>query len=269
MAGRPSFQNPPISRDRHRSVGGPRSVRTCDSGAPPPARLDSGGARAARSALPIRDQPHRARRRGPGHAPDAHARRWRARRARAGATVAHGEDIDRLLDADHAEIVERVSAFLRRHGWEVVPEATFNIYGERGSIDILAFHPLTGSLLVIEVKSAVPDVQATLSGIDRKARLATKVAHDRGWRVGSVSRWLVVPDTTTTRRRIELHSATFGAALPSRTIALRRWAADPTGAVAGVILYLTRPSGPSTRAGHASRIRAQSARNATSHPRGG
>lgn len=178
--------------------------------------------------------------------------------------LAHGEDIDRLLDADHAEIVERVSAFLRRHGWEVVPEATFNIYGERGSIDILAFHPLTGSLLVIEVKSAVPDVQATLSGIDRKARLATKVAHDRGWRVGSVSRWLVVPDTTTTRRRIELHSATFGAALPSRTIALRRWAADPTGAVAGILFVP-----PSTRAGHRHRIRAQSARNATSHPRGG
>ena len=135
--------------------------------------------------------------------------------------LAHGEDLDRLLDADHAEIVERVNALLRGHGWEVVPEATFSIFGERGSIDILAFHPPTGSLLVIEVKSAIPDVQATLSGIDRKARLATKVAHHRGWRVRSVSRWLVVPDTTTTRRRVELHAATFAAALPSRTVALR------------------------------------------------
>jgi transcriptional regulator with XRE-family HTH domain len=31
--------------------------------------------------------------------------------------LAHGEDLDRLLDADHAEIVERVAAFLRARGW--------------------------------------------------------------------------------------------------------------------------------------------------------
>ena len=37
-------------------------------------------------------------------------------------------------------------------GWEVVPEATFNEFGERGSIDILAFHPKHGALLVVEVK---------------------------------------------------------------------------------------------------------------------
>ena len=177
--------------------------------------------------------------------------------------LAHGEDLDRLLDADHAEIVERVNALLRGHGWEVVPEATFSIFGERGSIDILAFHPPTGSLLVIEVKSAIPDVQATLSGIDRKARLATKVAHHRGWRVRSVSRWLVVPDTTTTRRRVELHAATFAAALPSRTVALRRWAADPNGAVAGILFVP-----PTTHAGHRHRIRPQSGRTATRHPPG-
>ncbi len=177
--------------------------------------------------------------------------------------LAHGEDLDRLLDADHAEIVERVGALLRGHGWEVVPEATFNIWGERGSIDILAFHPPTGSLLIIEVKSAIPDVQATLAGIDRKARLATKVAGERGWRVRSVSRWLVVPDTTTTRRRIELHASTFASALPSRTVALRRWAAAPLGPVAGILFV---PA--TTHSGHRHRIRPQTARNTTGHARG-
>ncbi len=149
--------------------------------------------------------------------------------------LAHGEDLDRLLDAGHAELVEHVTRMLRRHGWEVVPEATFSIYGERGSVDVLAFHPLTGSLLVVEVKSAVPDVQATLAGIDRKSRLATQIARERGWRVTSVSRWLVVPDTSTTRRRVEQHASTFEAALPARTVALRRWAAAPSGALAGVL----------------------------------
>ncbi len=84
--------------------------------------------------------------------------------------TAHGEDLDRLLDAGHAELVEVVAKLLRDRGWVVVPEATFSVYGERGSIDILAFHPATGALLVVEVKSTVPDVQATLAGIDRKER---------------------------------------------------------------------------------------------------
>lgn len=155
--------------------------------------------------------------------------------------LANGEDLDRLLDAGHAAIVEHVAAFLVRHGWEVVPEATFSIFGERGSIDILAFHPETGSLLVIEVKSAIPDVQATLAGIDRKQRLAARIAAGRGWRVRSVSRWLVVPGDRTTRRRIERHAATFRAALPLGTVALRQWAAAPRGTVAGILHVTVMP----------------------------
>lgn len=146
----------------------------------------------------------------------------------------YGEDVDRLLDADHAAIVEWVLSWLGRLGWEVAPEVTFSVYGERGSIDVLAFHPPTGSLLVIEVKSVVPDVQATLSGLDRKARLAAGIAAQRGWRVRTVSRWLVVPGDRTTRRRVERHAATFAAALPHRTAALRRWAAAPVGTVSGI-----------------------------------
>jgi transcriptional regulator with XRE-family HTH domain len=43
--------------------------------------------------------------------------------------LAHGEDLDRLLDAGHASIVERVAALLRSLGWEVLPEAAFSITG--------------------------------------------------------------------------------------------------------------------------------------------
>lgn len=155
----------------------------------------------------------------------------------------HGEDLDRLLDAGHAAIVERVARLLRDRGWEVVPEATFSVFGERGSIDLLAFHPRTGALLVVEVKSAVPDVQATLAGIDRKTRLAARIAAERGWRVRTVSRWLVVPGDATTRRRIERHAVTFRAALPGRTVEMRRWASDPRTAVAGIVFV-----SPSTQA---------------------
>ena len=82
-----------------------------------------------------------------------------------------GEGLDRLLDSGHADLVERTLQLLSSSDWLVATEVSFNVRGERGAIDILAFHPISGSLLVIEIKSVVPDMQAMLSGIDRKGRL--------------------------------------------------------------------------------------------------
>ncbi len=149
-----------------------------------------------------------------------------------------GEGLDRLLDARHAGLVDRVIAILDSAEWEVAAEVTFDVRGERGSIDILAFHSATGSLLVIEVKSVVPDIQALLSGIDRKSRLAAEVGRARGWHVTSISRLLVLPDERTARRRVEAHAATFRSALPERTVSLRRWIRRPAGPISG-ILFVT------------------------------
>jgi len=91
-----------------------------------------------------------------------------------------GEDLDRLLDRDHARIVEKTLDLLAREGWLATPEASFNVAGERGSIDILAWHAPARSLLVVEVKSVVPDIQATIGGLDRKARLGPAIARERG-----------------------------------------------------------------------------------------
>jgi hypothetical protein len=134
----------------------------------------------------------------------------------------------------------------------VAPEVTFSVFGERGSIDVLAFHAPTGSLLVIEVKSSIHDVQGTLASIDRKVRLATGIARQRGWRVRTVSRWLVALGDSTTRRRIASHQATFDAVLSRRTHELRRWLAAPIGATAGILFVA-----PSTVAGNRRRIGAK------------
>jgi len=155
----------------------------------------------------------------------------------------HGEELDRLLDAAHAGLVEQVIRILRANGWEIVAEATFNVYGERGSVDVLAFHPLLGALLIVEVKSVVPDMQAMLAAIDRKSRLGPKLAAERGWRVRSVSRLLVLPDDRTARRRLVDHAATASLALPLRTAAVRRWLAHPVGPMGGVLFL---PSSQST-----------------------
>jgi transcriptional regulator with XRE-family HTH domain len=152
-----------------------------------------------------------------------------------------GEELDRLLDRDHAQIVERMIALLIRHGWTTIPEVTFQVRGERGSIDILAWHAATRTLLVIEVKSVVPDIQATVGGLDRKARIAPTIARDRGWTVNRVARLLVLPDDRTARRRIEAFAATFERALPARTAAVKRWLAEPAGPLAGVLFLSDLP----------------------------
>lgn len=141
-----------------------------------------------------------------------------------------GEGLDRLMDSAHADLVEEVVRRLRATGWETAVEASFAIAGERGSVDILAFHSETGWLLVIEVKSAVPDLQGTLHGLDRKARLGRSIAAQRGWRVRGVARLLVIGDTRTNRRRLAGHGATMAAVLPASGREVTRWLTSPSSA---------------------------------------
>jgi transcriptional regulator with XRE-family HTH domain len=139
----------------------------------------------------------------------------------------NGEAIDRLLDQSHAALVEWLVSFLGALGWIVATEVTFSIYGERGSVDVLAWHPATRILLIIEGKSIMPDIQGTLVPLDRKARLGIKIGETRGWSPIAVARLLVIANTRTSRRRVEAHGATFEAELPDRAVAVRRWLKAP------------------------------------------
>ena len=149
-----------------------------------------------------------------------------------------GEELDRLLDAEHARLVEAVTRQLVAAGWQVHPEVTFQIAGERGSVDVLALDPRHRAVLVIEVKSVVPDVQAMLAALDRKVRLAPAILRERNLSSSgpqAISKILVLPGDRTARRRIERHSATFERVLPARTIELRRWLVDPLEPIAGIM----------------------------------
>jgi transcriptional regulator with XRE-family HTH domain len=141
----------------------------------------------------------------------------------------NGEALDRLLDAGHAALVEAMVERLRLAGWECAVELSFNVWGERGSVDVLAFHRASRTLLVVEVKSVVPDIQATLMTLDRKARLASELARQRDWNPVTVGRLLVIGESRTSRRRVDAHRAIFDAAFPARGIAVRDWMQAPAG----------------------------------------
>jgi hypothetical protein len=160
-----------------------------------------------------------------------------------------GEALDRLRDRRHASIVDAMVRRLRADGWDVATEVSFNHFGERGSIDILAFHPVTRALLVVEVKTVVPDVGGMLATLDRKVRLAAGIARDRGWAAGTVSRLLVLPEDSTARRRIDEHGATFSTAFPLRNVAVNRWMRSPSGRLSGLLFLSTaRSNEPKSRA---------------------
>jgi transcriptional regulator with XRE-family HTH domain len=155
----------------------------------------------------------------------------------------NGEQLDRLLDEAHARLVDVVVALLRASGWDVAVEVSFSIWGERGSIDVFAFHRATGIVLVVEVKSIVPDSQATLHGLDRKTRLACTIAKERGWACRGVARLLVVGDSATSRRRVARLAATFQAAFPIRGHTLRHWLRSPDRPISGLLFVAYAPRG--------------------------
>jgi transcriptional regulator with XRE-family HTH domain len=172
-----------------------------------------------------------------------------------------GEGLDRLLDEAHASLVERVVRELHAIGWETAREVTFNVYGDRGSVDVLGWQALSRSLLVVEVKSVVPDAQATLMPLDRKTRLGRKIGSPRGWEAATVSRVLVVSDRPINRRRVARLASTFDTALPVRNRAIRQWLRSPTGAISG-LWFLSDAPGRGVRRGSSGRLRVNPPRKA-------
>lgn len=156
-----------------------------------------------------------------------------------------GGDLDRLTDEAHATIVGRTVELLRAAGWLVRTEVTYSVYGERGSIDILAWHASTRTLLVVEVKSDLVSAEETLRKHDEKARLAIGIAAETtGWQAARVARLLILPGLSTQRRRVDRHAAVLNVAYPARGHELRRWLAAPSGAIAGLLfLAVDRSSG--------------------------
>lgn len=150
-----------------------------------------------------------------------------------------GGELDRLLNRAHSALHESVARMFRDElpAWMLAPEVSFAIYAERGVIDVLAWHPGRRALLVIELKTDLVDLNELLGTLDRKRRLAPKIAAERGWDQVSVSAWLIVRESRTSRRRVEAHAAMLAGALPDDRRVIRRWLRDPIGGVAGLTFW--------------------------------
>ena len=79
-----------------------------------------------------------------------------------------GAELDRLLDHVHASLQAAWVDRLRKRDWRTWVERSYSIYGERGRIDILGYHPASRTLLVVEIKSELADAQSLLGTLDAK-----------------------------------------------------------------------------------------------------
>jgi len=149
-----------------------------------------------------------------------------------------GAEMAKLLDEAHAALVGCVVQRLSAADWMVRPEHTFSVWGERGSIDVLAWSHAERALLCIECKTRLPDVQDVLSTMDRKRRLAATIAKLEGWEPTSVGSVLVLPDQTWARNAVSRFCPVFDTALPARTVDVRRWLDHPSGDMRGIWFLL-------------------------------
>ena len=121
-----------------------------------------------------------------------------------------GEQLDRLVDARHARLQEAAAAMLATNGWQVWPEVSFNHFGDRGRVDLLAFHPASGTLMVVEVKSGIGDLQDSIGRLDVKARLGRTLARSVGaGPVRAVIPAFVIGDSRHARRTVLEHATLF------------------------------------------------------------
>jgi hypothetical protein len=110
---------------------------------------------------------------------------------------------ERLMDERHARLETHWAVLLRRRGWQVWAEHSFSHFGERGRVDLLAWHPPTRTLAVIEIKTEFADSQALLGVLDAKVRLGPVLARQLGLPTPArVVPVLIFAESMTNRRRV-------------------------------------------------------------------
>jgi transcriptional regulator with XRE-family HTH domain len=178
-----------------------------------------------------------------------------------------GAEMATLLDERHARLVQLMVTRLTRLGWQVFPEHTFSIWGERGAIDILAWHPVRRAVLAIEVKTRLADLQDLLSTMDRKRRLAPSIARAEGWKPLLVGSLLVLPGETWARTAVKRFDSVFAAALSERSVEVGTWLKEPDRDLRGIWFLKDGQGNTKRRTGGVMRVRPRPSSVACRSPR--
>ena len=174
-----------------------------------------------------------------------------------------GGGLDRLLDEAHLALVSRRASTLTGLGWIVALEATYSVYGERGSIDVFAARAKDRAVLVEEVKSDLTSIEELGRKTDEKVRLARqRLCRERfGFDPVAVGRVLVLPDTDAARRKVARLAPALDVLFPARTREVRAWLRNPVGDISGIV-FVSKSNGRGVTGDQRGRLRVRRPKSA-------
>jgi transcriptional regulator with XRE-family HTH domain len=126
----------------------------------------------------------------------------------------------RPRDAVHALCVAYVARRLRAAGWEVVRELEITDGRLHGWIDLVAFDPVTRTLLVVEVKTRIDDVGRLERQIGWYERAVLRSLPSE-WVPAGVGTWVLALASAEVDEAVGDHRAAFADALPGRAQEMR------------------------------------------------
>ncbi len=144
-----------------------------------------------------------------------------------------------MLSLLHSQLHESVARTIAsvHPAWQLTPEVSFSIWGERGVIDLMLWHPGRHALVVVELKTELVDVNELLGTLDRKRRLARQIGRERGWEADTISAWIVVAASRTNERRVAAHKTVLRAAYPIGGRGVASWLKRPTGSMSALSMW--------------------------------
>lgn len=134
----------------------------------------------------------------------------------------------RQRDAVHARCSGYVDRRLLRAGWQTAREVPIIDGRWRGWIDVLAFDPRTGTLIIIEIKTVIDDLGALERQLSWYEGTARRVAMDLGWRPRRILTWLLVLSTSQNEHAMSQNRDVFERAFPIDVAAMEALAQDPS-----------------------------------------
>jgi transcriptional regulator with XRE-family HTH domain len=129
-------------------------------------------------------------------------------------------------DLVHARCIAYVERRIRSAGWETAREVEIVQARSHGWIDIVAFHPRSKTLLVIEVKTQLVDLGSVERQVGWYTRAAGDAARRRGWTPHRTVAWLLVLASAEVDRVIATNRHLLGTAFPMRARGMLGWLSE-------------------------------------------
>ena len=119
-------------------------------------------------------------------------------------------------DLVHARCSAYVDRRLRAAGWSTAREVPVVDGRYRGWIDLLAFDPTSGSLVIIEIKTRLDDVGALERQLSWYERSASGLAGERGWSARSIRSVVLLLASEEVERTVRANRDALSVAFPRR-----------------------------------------------------